>query len=358
MLAAEGIVLLKFWIHLSRDEQKTRQKALANNPKTAWRVTAEEQARASSCTAGTHDTWEHMLRETSIASAPWYVVEGTDAAVPHADHRQDPAGRAREGRTRARRPPVPAVSAPAPSVIGNVAIIRRLDLTQRITDATYARELGKHQARLARAARAHKRFRDRALVLAFEGADAAGKGGAIRRVAGALDARQYAIVPVAAPTEEERAQPYLWRFWRHIPATGGITIFDRTWYGRVLVERVEGYCREADWMRAYDEINQFEEQLAHAGIVVCKFWLQISKRRAAAALRGAREDGVQAVQDHAGGLAQPAQVERLRAARSADMVDRTQHRTRAVDAGRSGGQALRPGEGAAHHRDALERALD
>jgi polyphosphate kinase 2 (PPK2 family) len=103
------------------------------------------------------------------------------------------------------------------------------------------------------------------------------RGGAIRRVTGALDARQYVVIPVAAPTEEERAQPYLWRFWRHVPAKSGITIFDRTWYGRVLVERVEGYCSVADWMRAYDEINQFEEQLINAGIIVCKFWLQTSK---------------------------------------------------------------------------------
>ena len=114
-------------------------------------------------------------------------------------------------------------------------------------------------------------------MLGFEGADAAGKGGAIRRVTGALDARQYVTVPIAAPTEEERLQPYLWRFWRHVPLRSGITIFDRTWYGRVLVERVEGYCSVADWMRAFDEINQFEEQLVKAGAVVCKFWLQISK---------------------------------------------------------------------------------
>jgi len=111
----------------------------------------------------------------------------------------------------------------------------------------------------------------------FEGADAAGKGGAIRRVTAALDARQYVTVPVAAPTEEERAHPYLWRFWRHVPDKGEIVIFDRSWYGRVLVERVEGYCTPADWMRAYDEINQFEEQLADAGAIVIKFWLQISK---------------------------------------------------------------------------------
>ena len=115
------------------------------------------------------------------------------------------------------------------------------------------------------------------MIAVFEGSDAAGKGGAIRRITGALDARHYRIIPVAAPTEEERAQPYLWRFWRHIPAAGGVTIFDRSWYGRVLVERVEKYCAEADWMRAYAEINDFEEQLVKNNTILVKFWLTISK---------------------------------------------------------------------------------
>jgi polyphosphate kinase 2 (PPK2 family) len=111
-----------------------------------------------------------------------------------------------------------------------------------------------------------------ALVAVFEGNDAAGKGGAIRRVAAALDPRQYAIIPIAAPTQDELAQPYLWRFWRQIPARGKFTVFDRSWYGRVLVERVEGFCAEGDWMRAYSEINDFEEQLSDAGVIVVKFW--------------------------------------------------------------------------------------
>ncbi|MBF3358118.1 hypothetical protein HKW94_12625 [Pseudomonas aeruginosa] len=105
-----------------------------------------------------------------------------------------------------------------------------------------------------------------------------GKGGAIRRVTDALDPRQYHIVPIAAPTEEERAQPYLWRFWRHIPARRQFTIFDRSWYGRVLVERIEGFCAPADWLRAYGEINDFEEQLSEYGIIVVKFWLAIDKQ--------------------------------------------------------------------------------
>lgn len=112
------------------------------------------------------------------------------------------------------------------------------------------------------------------MALVFEGPDAAGKGGAIRRVLSALDARQYRVVSVAAPTDEEKAHPYLWRFWRHLPRRGKITIFDRSWYGRVLVERIEGFCSPEDWQRAYGEINAFEEQLAESGIIVLKFWLQ------------------------------------------------------------------------------------
>jgi hypothetical protein len=109
-------------------------------------------------------------------------------------------------------------------------------------------------------------MRERSLVMVFEGMDAAGKGSTIRRVTRAMDARFYRVIPIAAPTDEERAQPYLWRLWRHIPGHGKAVIFDRSWYGRVLVERVEGFCSEADWMRAYNEINDFEEQLAEAGV--------------------------------------------------------------------------------------------
>jgi polyphosphate kinase 2 (PPK2 family) len=157
-----------------------------------------------------------------------------------------------------------------------VYLLDKLDLTKKVEKKDYERELDLLQGRLNKLTR-HKRFRDHAVVTVFEGNDAAGKGGAIRRVTAALDARQYDIVPIAAPTEEERAQPYLWRFWRHIPRRSGITIFDRSWYGRVLVERVEGFCSEGDYLRAYGEINDFEAQLADEGVIVVKLWLAISK---------------------------------------------------------------------------------
>ncbi len=156
-------------------------------------------------------------------------------------------------------------------------LLDSLDLGQYLDKDAYKEQLAAEQARLAGLIR-DKRFRQHSLVAVFEGNDAAGKGGAIRRVTDALDPRQYHIVPIAAPTEEERAQPYLWRFWRHIPARRQFTIFDRSWYGRVLVERIEGFCAPADWLRAYGEINDFEEQLSEYGIIVVKFWLAIDKQ--------------------------------------------------------------------------------
>jgi polyphosphate kinase 2 (PPK2 family) len=145
-----------------------------------------------------------------------------------------------------------------------------------LPEKDYKAELGKLQGRLSELAR-DPRFKTRSLVVALEGADAAGKGGAIRRITAALDARQFQVIPVAAPTEEERAQPHLWRFWRHLPRHNHMAIFDRTWYGRVLVERVEGFCTPADWQRGYSEINDFEHELVDAGTIVVKFWLQISQ---------------------------------------------------------------------------------
>jgi len=152
--------------------------------------------------------------------------------------------------------------------------VSALTLQQPMGKRAYERRLEELQGRLDALVR-DARFAKRSLVVVFEGMDAAGKGGAIRRVTAALDVRRYQVVPIAAPTDEELAQPYLWRFWRRMPGHGRVVIFDRSWYGRVLVERVEGLCAPADWMRAYAEINDFEEQLIENGTVVVKFWLAI-----------------------------------------------------------------------------------
>ena len=274
MLVNEGALVLKFWFHLSKDGQKKRLKALEKDPRTAWRVTKESYDRLK-----TYDKLQevagHVLRVTNTAHAPWIIVEGTDD-----EYRSLTVGRIvldsikrrlqQEGRQQ-----VP-VAPPIVHTIDQKNVLSELNLKLKLDKDAYERDLAKYQSRLSELVRDPRFAGKRSLVLVFEGSDAAGKGGSIRRVAAAMDARQYQIIPIAAPTEEERVQPYLWRFWRHLPRTGRVAIFDRSWYGRVLVERVEGFCSEADWLRAYAEINDFEHQLADAGAVVVKFWLQIS----------------------------------------------------------------------------------
>ncbi|MCL2636252.1 MAG: polyphosphate:AMP phosphotransferase [Betaproteobacteria bacterium] len=274
MLVNEGALVLKFWFHLSREGQKARLKAMEKNPHTAWRVTKESHDRLK-----TYDKLQevagHVLRVTNSAKAPWIIVEGTDD-----EYRSLTVGHIVLDALRRRlkqegRLAVP-VAPPIVQAIDNRNVLSELDLTQKLDKKDYEKQLAKYQGRLAELMRDPRFVGKRSLVLVFEGSDAAGKGGSIRRIAAAMDARQYQIIPTAAPTEEERAQPYLWRFWRHVPRIGRAAIFDRSWYGRVLVERVEGFCSETDWLRAYAEINDFEHQLVEAGSVVVKFWLQIS----------------------------------------------------------------------------------
>jgi polyphosphate:AMP phosphotransferase len=273
MLVNEGALVLKFWFHLSKDAQKKRLKALEKDPRTAWRVTPESYDRLK-----TYDKLQevagHVLRVTNTAKAPWIIVEGTDDA-----YRSLTVGRiVLDAMRRRLQQPLQQVPVAPPIVhpIDQKNVLSTLDLTQKLGKKDYESQLAKYQSRLSELVREPRFVGKHSLVLVFEGSDAAGKGGSIRRVGAAMDARQYQIVPIAAPTEEERAQPYLWRFWRHLPRIGRAVIFDRSWYGRVLVERVEGFCSEADWLRAYAEINDFEHQLVASGTIVVKFWLQIS----------------------------------------------------------------------------------
>ncbi|MBI3790500.1 MAG: polyphosphate:AMP phosphotransferase [Gemmatimonadetes bacterium] len=274
MLAAENVLLVKAWFHLAKKTQAKRLRALEKDPDTVWRVTKDDWKRFKH-----YDEFraisERAIRRTSQAEAPWTIVDGSDE-----EYRTLVLGetllsamRARLDRPTDRRAAKPATRAPK---VDEKTILTQLDLTQTITDAKYERRLAKAQASLARLTR-HPRFRERSLVVVFEGNDAAGKGGTIRRVTTAVDLRLLRVVPIAAPSDEERARPYLWRFWRQLPRHGRMTIFDRSWYGRVLVERVEGFAAEADWRRAYGEINDFEQELTRHGAIVVKFWLAISK---------------------------------------------------------------------------------
>jgi len=275
MLTDEGALVLKYWFHLSKKGQKERLEKLEANPQTRWRVSRHDwdlfaQYDKYVKTAG------HVLRLTSSGNAPWIVVDGSDEhyrALTVGRHLRE----AVRTRLKLKESKTARISAaPLAHALDGRDLINALDLGQKLAKKTYEASLEHWQGKLNALSR-HPRFKKRSLVMVFEGNDAAGKGGTIRRVTAALDARNFHIVPIAAPSEEERAQPYMWRFWRHVPQRGRMAIFDRSWYGRVLVERVEGFCTEADWMRAYAEINDFEEQLSRNGAIVLKFWLAISK---------------------------------------------------------------------------------
>lgn len=204
-----------------------------------------------------------MLMRTSTADAPWRVVEGSDPDYRALEIGKQVLGAIEQhlARHSVRQARVEAAQLLPP--VDGVRLLDRLQLDHELERDDYTARLEALQGRLNLLTRQPK-FAGMAVVVVFEGMDAAGKGGAIRRITAALDARQYRIVPIASPTEEERAQPYLWRFWRHLPGRGRFTIFDRSWYGRVLVERIEGFAPRAEWMRAYGEINEFEAQLADA----------------------------------------------------------------------------------------------
>jgi polyphosphate kinase 2 (PPK2 family) len=154
-------------------------------------------------------------------------------------------------------------------------VLETIDLTQALTDEEYDRQKTAFQVRLMKLS-TEVYFQKRPVVMAFEGWDAGGKGGAIRRLTERIDPRGYVVYPIAAPKGDDAERHYLWRFWRRLPERGQIAIFDRTWYGRVLVERIEGFATEEEWRRAYQEINQFERELVDFGTVVLKFWLHIS----------------------------------------------------------------------------------
>lgn len=275
MLVDEGALLIKLWFHLSKEKQKDRLKSLEKDPATSWKVTKQDWKHYKM-----YDTFrevhEKAIRHTSTGEAPWLIIEGEDAYYRNLTVGKLVLSAIRERLDLKIQPPQDALGPPLMPSIDNVHVLKTMDMTQALTKENYRAKLKKYQKRLNLLTRDPK-FKYTTVLAVFEGNDAAGKGGAIRRITGALDARGFQVIPIAAPTEEERAQPYLWRFWRHLPRKGRVIIFDRSWYGRVLVERVEQFCSKNDWMRAYSEINEFEAQISRHRIVVIKFWLAITE---------------------------------------------------------------------------------
>ena len=324
-LADDGAIILKFWMHLSRDAQHARLEALEKDPLTRARVTARDWTNWEMYDKFVA-TAERVIMRTNSGKAPWNIVEGLDSnfrgltvgtilrdtlnrrieevqiekklkSEVKARAQAEMAAKV-DARLKAKEKKQPAKSAKAKDekkapeesdpkgkadgagkkAEGSplVTVLTHLGMSESLAKAEYQKTLRKWQAKLHEL---HLKARKKGVstVLVFEGPDAGGKGGAIRRLTAAMDARNYQVVGFAAPSDEEMAQHYLWRFWRHLERAGHFTIFDRSWYGRVLVERVEGFATEDEWRRAYAEINDFEEQLIEHGTVLSKFWIHISK---------------------------------------------------------------------------------
>jgi polyphosphate:AMP phosphotransferase len=270
-LAQGGTLFVKLWLYVSKKAQRKRLLELESKKTTRFRVQKQDWKN--------HERYDELerarqqvLRQTSTAYAPWQVIDAADAryrnlTVARAvlDALESRLAEPKREHEPVRLPPIPDPK----------TLLDDLDLSLALTKHDYESAVASRQAELNGLVRKLQK-RDRSAILVFEGPDAAGKGGAIRRITWALDSRSYRLIPIGAPTDEERAHHYLWRFWRHLPRRGKLTIFDRSWYGRVLVERVEGFASEPEWQRAYQEINDFERELTQAGVVLCKFWLHIT----------------------------------------------------------------------------------
>lgn len=293
MLVEDGALIVKIWLHLSQKEQRKRLKTLEKDPHSRRSVT-ENDWKSADLHPQFVSAAERAIRHTDSGAAPWVLIEATDPRYRNITvartvlnalrQRIDEYDTQKQLSSRNSESPLivessiasPMVAEPrSSSSKAHLTVLDKVDITQQLTAKEYRQHIQTLQGKLHRLTwAAHQK--KRSSVFVFEGWDAAGKGGCIRRMTQAMDARLYQVISTAAPTDEERAHHYLWRFWRHIPRAGLVTVYDRSWYGRVLVERVENFAKENEWKRAYLEINGFEEQLINHGTIVLKFWIHIS----------------------------------------------------------------------------------
>ena len=275
-LADDGNVIIKFFLHITQREQKRRFKKLQRNSATEWRVTEDDWRHHKQ-----YDTYleavEDMLARTDTDYAPWTIVEAHDrrftAVKAFSTVIEAVERKIHEVKHTAPRIESTAASGPPLDHLSS-SILDKVDLSHSLTREEYDASLKEYQQRLREIE--HEVYLKRLpVILVYEGWDAAGKGGNIRRLVRGMDPRGYEVIPVAAPNDIEKAHHYLWRFWMKIPKAGHIAIFDRSWYGRVMVERIEGFCTGEEWKRAYREINEMEQDLVNFGTVLIKFWIQI-----------------------------------------------------------------------------------
>jgi len=275
-LADDGTVLIKLFLKISEKEQKKRFEKLESSSETSWRVSGADWERNRHYKKYEKIN-EEMIARTDEVYAPWIRIDSTkkeEAALGILNAVSDRMEAALKEKKKGKEPTV--YEKPVPPDKYKNGILSGIDLRKELEKPEYERKLKKLQKRLEKLHSELYKYRI-PVVLGFEGWDAAGKGGAIRRLTGHLDPRGYKVCPTASPNDVEKIHHYLWRFWNNMPKDGHIAIFDRTWYGRVMVERIEGFCTEDEWRRAYKEINDMEAHLVHAGAVVLKFWIHIDK---------------------------------------------------------------------------------
>ncbi len=295
-LTVDGMVMIKLFLYISKEEQKKRLKNLESNEATEWRVDSkdwEDYKNYKKWLAG----YEEMLQTTDTDFGKWAVIESNDreyasikilntvckafeeALEKNAERK---AVHFAEETVKSAEEAVRTETSPNKNIEENIispmkaSVLDGIDLSKKLTKKEYNEKLEKLQTRMAELHSVMYRKRI-PVILAFEGWDAGGKGGAINRLTRTMDPRGYEVIPTSAPNDVEKAHHYLWRFWNKVPKAGHAAIFDRTWYGRVMVERIEGFCTEPEWKRAYNEINQMEAQWAAEGAVVLKFWMHIDK---------------------------------------------------------------------------------
>lgn len=288
-LTDDGAVIVKFFLYISKKEQKKRFEVLCSSKETAWRVSKEDLKRNEEY--GTYKSMmEEMLEKTETECAPWTIVEAMDrrfatvkilsAMIENLSEKISEVRKAQEAREKGKETVELPVTEPVSDTVEKnlleSSVLSKADLSLSYSKEEYRKKLKNLQERMSIL---HSELYSRRIpvVLGFEGWDAGGKGGAIKRLTEAMDPRGYVVNPTAAPSAVEKNHHYLWRFWNEMPKAGHVAIFDRTWYGRVMVERIEGFCSREEWQRAYKEINDMEAHLAHSGAIVIKFWMHIDK---------------------------------------------------------------------------------
>lgn len=299
-LTDSGTLIIKFFLHISKKEQKKRLKKMDENNSSTWRVNKREWENHENYDQIAKTVEEAILR-TDKEHAPWTIIEAENreyatikilSTVALALEKQIQRVEERH-KIIAMKTEIPTENTSEEDVtncvVGAPSVLKNLDLSRTISDVKYRKELDEKQ----------QQFRDlqyelyavrRPMVIVFEGQDASGKGGAIKRMTQKLDPRGYQVNPTSAPNDWERSHHYLYRFWSRFPKAGHVGIFDRSWYGRVLVERVEGFCSEREWRKAYEEINEMEDQWVRYGSIILKFWMQVDSEEQLQRLKSREEN--------------------------------------------------------------------